>query len=74
MSGDETDLLRQFARTGDAEAFSEITRRYAGMVYGVCLRVTGDPERARDATQDTFLQLLKQTGQVADSWAAGCTG
>lgn len=67
MSGDETDLLRQFAQTGDAEAFSEITRRYAGMVYGVCLRVTGDPERARDATQDTFLQLLKQAGQVADS-------
>jgi RNA polymerase sigma factor (sigma-70 family) len=67
MSGDETVLLRQFAQTRDAEAFSEITRRYAGMVYGVCLRVTGDPERARDATQDTFLQLLKQAGQVAGS-------
>ena len=67
MSGDETILLRQFARTGDAEAFAEITRRYAGLVYGTCLRVTGDAERARDATQDTFLQLLKQAGQVAGS-------
>jgi RNA polymerase sigma factor (sigma-70 family) len=67
MSEHETILLRQFAKTGDAEAFSEITRHYAGMVYGTCLRVTGDAERARDATQDTFFQLLKQAGKVTGS-------
>jgi RNA polymerase sigma factor (sigma-70 family) len=67
MSNNELVLLQQFSRTGDAEAFSEITRRYAGLVYGTCLRVTGDVECARDATQETFFQLLKNAGQVSGS-------
>jgi RNA polymerase sigma-70 factor (ECF subfamily) len=67
MSEHEMVLLRQFTETGDAEAFSEITRRYAGLVYGTCLRVTGDAECARDATQDTFFQLLKHAGRVTGS-------
>ena len=67
MSEHEMVLLRQFTETGDAEAFSEITRRYAGLVYGTCLRVTGDTECARDATQDTFFQLLKHAGRVTGS-------
>ncbi len=67
MSDHEMVLLRQFTRTGDAEAFSEITRRYAGLVYSTCLRVTGDTECARDATQDTFFQLLKHAGRVSGS-------
>jgi RNA polymerase sigma factor (sigma-70 family) len=67
MSEHEMVLLRQFTETGDAEAFSEITRRYAGFVYGTCLRVTGDAECARDATQDTFFQLLKHAKRVTGS-------
>ena len=67
MSEHEMVLLRQFTKTGDAEAFSEITRRYADLVYGTCLRVTGDAECARDATQDTFFQLLKHAGRVTGS-------
>lgn len=67
MSENEAVLLRRFTRTGDAKAFAEITHRYAGMVYGVCLRVTRDAEHARDATQDTFFQLLKSAGQVSGS-------
>ena len=63
----ETILLRRFTQTRDAEAFSEITRRYAGMVFGTCLRVTGDAGRAQDATQDTFFQLLKQAAKVTGS-------
>ena len=67
MNERETILLRQFTETGDAGVFSEITRRYAGLVYGACLRVTGSAECARDATQDTFFQLLKQAGRVTGS-------
>ena len=67
MSQNESTLLRQFVQTGDAEAFSEITRRYAGLVYGTCLRVTGEAEHARDATQETFYQLLLSAGKVTGS-------
>jgi len=67
MSENETILLRRFAATGDPEAFSEIVRRHAGLVYGACLRVLADKDRAADAVQETFLQLLRNAQTVSDS-------
>ena len=40
--------------------FEEIVRRYAGMVFNVCLRVTKDKHDAEDATQAVFLTLAVQ--------------
>jgi RNA polymerase sigma factor (sigma-70 family) len=54
------ELLVQFRETGSQEPFEEIVRRYAAMVYGVCLRVTGDKHDAEDATQAVFLSLALQ--------------
>ena len=54
MLENEVTLLRRFARTGDAEAFSEVVRRHAGLVYGACLRILADRDRAADAVQGTF--------------------
>lgn len=56
MFESESVLLQRFARTGDSEAFSELVRRYAGLVYGACLRILADKDRAADAVQDTFFQ------------------
>lgn len=67
MLENEIVLLRRFAETGDAEAFSEIVRRHAGLVYGVCLRVLEDKNRAADVVQETFLQLLRQAGEITGS-------
>ena len=46
MLESENILLQRFSQTGDAEAFSEIVRRHAGLVYGACLRVLEDKNRA----------------------------
>jgi RNA polymerase sigma factor (sigma-70 family) len=54
------DLLLEFERTGDPAPFEEIVRRYSGMVYGVCYRVTRNAHDAEDATQATFLKLATQ--------------
>ena len=35
----------------DGAALAEIVRLYGGMVYGTCLRITGDAHQAADATQ-----------------------
>ncbi len=67
MAETEAVLLRRFVRTGDAEAFAEITQRYAGLVYGAALRVLADVDRAGDAAQETFLQLTKDAGAVTGS-------
>jgi RNA polymerase sigma factor (sigma-70 family) len=54
------ELLADFKETGANAPFEEIVRRYAAMVYGVCLRVTGDKHDAEDATQAVFLSLALQ--------------
>ncbi len=63
----ELVLLRRFTRTGDAEAFREIVRRHAGLVYGAALRILQDVDRAADVAQETFLQLTKDAATVTGS-------
>jgi RNA polymerase sigma factor (sigma-70 family) len=50
--------LFERAGRGDANAFSEVYRRYQKRVYGFCLARSGSPEIAADATQEVFLRLL----------------
>jgi RNA polymerase sigma-70 factor (ECF subfamily) len=69
MADSESALLERFVGTGDTEAFAQIVRRYAGLVYGTCLRVLADMDRAADATQETFFQLMKRAGEVRGSLA-----
>jgi RNA polymerase sigma factor (sigma-70 family) len=62
-------LLRRFAEKGDETAFSEIVRRHAAMVYATCRRVLGDPARAEDVSQETFLRLMRKPTAVNHSLA-----
>lgn len=43
-------------------AFTELVGRYEGRVYRICFRYFGDHADAADATQDTFLQVLRRAG------------
>ena len=67
MLESEHTLLQRFARTGDPEVFSELVQRHAGLVYGACLRILADKDRAADAVQDTFFQLLRSTHGITGS-------
>jgi RNA polymerase sigma factor (sigma-70 family) len=67
MAESEDILLHRFVASGDAAAFSEIVHRHAGLVYGACLRVLEDRDKAADATQETFFQLLRNAGQITGS-------
>ncbi len=40
-------------------AFGELYARYNQRIYAYCLRVTGNPDEARDIFQDTFLKFYK---------------
>ena len=58
----DEDLVRR-AAGGDQEAFADLVRRHQDRVYHLCLRITGNPEDAHDAAQDTFLSLLRKLDQ-----------
>ncbi len=64
-------LLAEFIRYGRERPFEEIVRRYAGMVFNVCLRVTKDKHEAEDATQAVFLTLAVQAKRGAEIKALG---
>ena len=45
---------------GNQDALAELFDRYAGLAYGVAMRVLGDPGRAEDAVQEAFMNVWKQ--------------
>lgn len=50
------------ARRGDVAAFESLYRETVGRVYAVCLRMVGDPARAEDLTQETFVRAWQRLG------------
>lgn len=46
-------------RYGDESAFRELYDRFSPMVYNLCLRLSGDPTRAQDLSQEVFLRVFK---------------
>src|SRR5690349_8533997 len=55
-SSDDTAALVALAARGDVGAFERLYARSAGRVYAVCVRMTGDPQRAREFTHDAFVR------------------
>ncbi|HUP19785.1 MAG TPA: sigma-70 family RNA polymerase sigma factor [Gemmatimonadota bacterium] len=56
----DVNELVERARRGDRAAFERLYRDHAGRVHAVCLRMTGDPGRAEDLTQDAFIRAWRR--------------
>jgi RNA polymerase sigma-70 factor, ECF subfamily len=54
----DAELVKRACR-GDMGAFEDLYRLHVGRVYGLCLRMTGQPESAEDLTQDTFVSAWR---------------
>ena len=52
---DEQEWVRR-AQAADARAFESLYRVHVGKVYGLCLRMTGNPSEAEDCAQEAFIQ------------------
>ena len=48
------------AQRGDVGAFERLYRDHVGRVYGLCLRMVGDPGRAEELTQDAFVRAWRK--------------
>jgi RNA polymerase sigma-70 factor (ECF subfamily) len=57
----EAGLIERL-RARDLAAFEELVARFERPVYGLCFRLLGDAEEARDAAQETFLKVYRGLG------------
>jgi RNA polymerase sigma-70 factor (ECF subfamily) len=63
MPPDDELILMQRVAGRDQAALSELYRRYAGLVYGVAMRVLQNPTLAEEVLQDTFVKVWREPGK-----------
>ncbi len=56
-------VLVEQCRRGDAQAFARLVTLHESMVYNLAVRLLGDPEEARDVSQEVFLQVYRRLGR-----------
>jgi RNA polymerase sigma-70 factor (ECF subfamily) len=59
------------ARAADPSAFEKLYRANVDRVYGLCLRMTGNPSEAEDCTQEAFIQAWKKLDRFRGDSAFG---
>ncbi len=68
----DTELIAEFAGSGNEpfsamqgeKAFAELVTRHQKMVFRTSLRMLGNAQDAQDATQATFIVLMKKSGSL----------
>jgi RNA polymerase sigma-70 factor (ECF subfamily) len=58
----DRELIRAVAR-GSGDAVSDLYDRYGSTVYGLALRVLGQPDLAEEVVQDVFAQIWREAGR-----------
>lgn len=75
LTMDDLSALRQYASSGDPQAFEVLAARYQSMVLAICRRTLGNEADAEDATQETFLRLARHASTIksnAAAWLHSC--
>jgi RNA polymerase sigma-70 factor, ECF subfamily len=60
LQDDEAGLLRRVAAGDRAGPLDELYRRYEGRLYGLGMRLLGDPGLAEELVQETFVRLWRK--------------
>src|SRR5919109_2005177 len=63
---DDQDLVRSLA-AGDVEALRTLYQRYGTLAYGLAVRILGDPGRAEDVVQESFMRVWTHAGSFDPS-------
>jgi RNA polymerase sigma-70 factor (ECF subfamily) len=56
----DQQLIDRFRQMKDQDALGELFLRYMELVYGVCLKYTGQPEAAQDAVMDIYEHINRK--------------
>jgi uncharacterized protein (TIGR03435 family) len=62
---DDHQLLAEFVRCQSEAAFTELVRRYAGLVYSTAFRFCSNPHHAEEITQAVFVILARKANKLS---------
>jgi len=62
----DDDSMLQRAVSGDMEAFETLIRSYEKLIYNITYRMLGNPDDARDASQEVFIKIYKNLSKCAN--------
>jgi len=62
----ETATLLKRCRKGDELAWEALVRQHQGRVFGIAMTYVGDPDEARDISQDIFVRVYKRLESCRD--------
>ena len=62
---DDAALITR-SRNGETEAFEQLMAKYANLVGSIAYNIVGDVHVAGDITQDTFLKVFRNLGNLED--------
>ena len=54
----DSELVRM-AKAGDSDAFGELVVRHEAKIYGLCIKMLGNPEDAEDCLQEVFMKAFE---------------
>jgi len=57
---ESVEALVEQAQSGDVRAFETLYRRTSDRVYAVCLRMSGDADRAAELVQDVYVRVWER--------------
>ncbi len=63
MFASEFNSLVRKCMDGHQPAIAELIHQYRGMVFGLCMKILGQREDAEDATQETFVRVIRNLHQ-----------
>ena len=63
-------VLEPTVTTPDRSAFDRLFEEYSSPIYNYVLRMVGDPDRAADVTQDTFIKAYRKLDSLTDEHSA----
>src|SRR5262249_22140886 len=61
---DDRQLLVAYVRNHSEAAFTELVRRYTGLVYSAAIRQTRDAQLAKDVAQTVFAKLAAKAASI----------
>ena len=59
-------VMEPTVTTPDRAAFDRLFEEFSAPIYNYVLRMVGDPDRAADVTQDTFIKAYRKLDSLTD--------